>query len=249
MQETKTTESSTGGKLEDVDFPRSDIYVSANINQKKEMFKYHTKEGSFHFFLMLNAGVHYTQEQVEHCNGYYDCYNCGRAIMENVYMYPEEITARSETICSPLPHCRPSCCLRTVEDIPNNHDLKACFFFMYGGNIRCAPPRMLLYIPGRLTLEEYHDTIDNSLVVQQETNIVRSFMAPTFLSCTFLKDHQLVPDVMALIEEMSIESKTAVGPGRTRDNNHVNIVNLSTTDLTKTGLSKTFVIDPSSFRS
>jgi hypothetical protein len=69
-----------------------------------------------------------------------------------------------------------------------------------------------------------------------------------YTSCTFLKGHQLVKDVVALIGELSMESKTSVGPTRNRDNSKLNVVELPTNDLFKTYLSDTFSIDSASYR-
>jgi hypothetical protein len=394
MQETRASENSTGGVLEEVLFPRSTIYVSTNAEKTDTRFTYQTKEGSFHFFLLLNAGSLYTRDLVDRCEGRLCCFNCTRPIVGKVFFFPEQ-AAGDKFVCSALPHCRVECAHRTVEDRRTNHDLKTLFYLMHG-TVRCAPSRTLLYMPGKLSVDDYHaalddqevsgdeselrcyncdgvlsdrivqipqrftkagqpvfgqlphcreacalrtindiphngalkvaffrqfgnqfraapprsllyipnaiglqiyhDLVDRSLVVEIESSSVRAFMAPTFVSTTFLTGHtlapdsqqllqqfepqgatsdsshglrlldsatilgpmyvtctclsnyQLVPDVLALIEEMGIESKTAAGPGRTRDNSKLSVVELTTQDLRKTRLSETFSIDPASSR-
>jgi hypothetical protein len=90
--------------------------------------------------------------------------------------------------------------------------------------------------------------VDDHLVVQEETSTVRSFLAPVYLSCTLLKNHQLVKDVVSLIEEMSIESKTSIGPSRSRDNSQLHVVELSTPNLFDSSISEMFKVDPASYR-
>jgi hypothetical protein len=248
MEESKGSSTSTGGFLDDADFPRSRIYVSTRKPQESKKYTFQTKEGSFHFFLALNSGANYSQEIISNCKGSLSCFNCSKPIEKQIYFYPTEYTKIGEFLCSPIPHCRPGCCLRSVQDHQNNYDLLSNFYLMYGSNVVCAPPRFLLYVPGGLTHEKYHHTLDDNLVVQEETSIVRSYLAPVYVSCTFLKGHQLVKDVISLIEELSIESKTSVGPSRSRDNSKLNVVELPTKDLFKTKLSETFTIDPSSYR-
>ena len=403
MEETKTTEHSTGGVLEEVNFPRSTIYVSANKQKENTGFTFQTKEGCFHFFLILNAGTHYTRDLFHHCAGRLRCYNCTRHIHNKVYLYPEDMVD-GVPICNPLPHCRKECARRTVEDIRENHNLKASFYLMYGrvncapvrallymsgklsvagyhamidgidipqeiepdprcynchgpivhppifypkrftkngepmptklphcrvecalrtvnniphntalkvaffqqfgGDVLASPHRSLLYLPGSISLESFHAVIQDNLVVEIECPNVRAFLAltfvsqtflsghtlapnvlqlqkeldvhnatqeensssparlrkieldpehhlviaPIYVSCTHLRNHQLVPDVIALTEEMGIESKTAAGPGRTRDNSELKVVELETPDLTHTSLSRMFAIDPASSR-
>jgi hypothetical protein len=249
MEETKVGPDTTGGFLDDTDFPRSKIYVSTKSGKQKKKYTFQTKEGSFHFYLAFNPGVNYTQEMVSNCQGQLKCYNCAGQIEKQVYFYPHTYTKHAEFVSSPIPHCRPSCVLRTVHDIPNNFDLMGIFYLMYGSTVSCAPPRHLLYVPGGLSHEAYHHTIDDKLVIHEEQgNTVRSYLSPMYTSCTFLKGHQLVKDVVALIGELSMESKTSVGPTRNRDNSKLNVVELPTNDLFKTYLSDTFSIDSASYR-
>lgn len=248
MEEVKINSYGVGGYTEDVDFPRSDIYISSKQGDEKKLYTFRTKEGSFHFFLVFNPGTHFTQEEVKDCKGDRLCFNCSQPIVGPIYFYPTEYTKLEEIICSPIPHCRPACALRSVTDIKNNFDLLSNFFLMYGPDISCAPPRMLLYVPGGLTIAQYHSMINDGLIVHEECQIVRSFLAPVYMSCTFLQGHQLVTDVVSLIEEMRIESKTSVGPSRSRDNSKLNVMELPTKDLFNTVLADTFSVDPSSSR-
>ena len=248
MEETQATDTKTGGFLNDVVVPRSKIYVSSLKDEKKQQFTYNMANGSTHFYLILRSGQHYTQDLITSCRSRLRCYNCSAPIENQVYFYPSDYTKFSEFICCPIPHCRPGCALRTLQDLPNHHDLLSNFYLMYGAHIICAPPRFLLYTPGGVDLEQYHRMMDTNLVVQDEPPNVRSFLAPTYVSCTFMQGHQLVKDVVTLIEEMSIESRTSVGPSKARDNSGLKVLELRRTDLLSTDLSKTFAIDPSSHR-
>lgn len=248
MQETKATDTSSGGFLKEVRFPRSKIYVSTRSKSRKKKYRFKSKEGSFHFFLRLDAGKNYDQETVLKCRGKYRCLNCSRAIQEAIYFYPIEYTKKAEFVCDPAPHCRSSCALRSAMDTKNNFDLNSIFYLMYGANVVCAPPRRLLYLPGGPSVEEYHKMIDDSMVVNEETKQLRSFIAPVYFSCTFLKNHQLVPDVTSLIEEVTLDTKISVGPSRSRDDSDLTVVELPSRDPFKTRLSETFSIDPASYR-
>lgn len=247
-EETKEEMFETTGFEREVEIPLSKIYVTQHNADQKQKYTFITKEGSFHFLLLLNAGAHYTQELIDHCGGAYRCYNCCNAIQNKIYFYPTDYTKLGEFMVSPIPHCRAACALRTVIDLPNNFDILSNFHLLYGLNVTCAPPRHLLFIPGGSSSEEYHSMIDDSLVVESDQKMVRSFLAPLFFSCTFLKDHQLVKDVVALIEEFSIENKTSVGLGRTRDNSQMTVIELPTRDLFNSRLTTTFAVDPSSYR-
>jgi hypothetical protein len=248
MQRTPSTQDTSGGHTEEFSFPRSKIYVSSDKEKPNKKYIHKTKEGSFHFFLVFTPGENYTQEGIENCEGTKNCYNCNILIKEKIFFYPIAYTKVGVPVCSPIPHCRPECVLQTIDCVPNNHDLKTNFYMMYGPNYTSAPPRFLLYVPGGLTLEEYHNTIDDNLTIVEEEKGVRSFLAPMYISCTFLKNHQLVKDVISLVEEFSLESKTSIGPSRMRDNSDMEVVDLEPKNLFDTKLSKMFDIDPSSYR-
>ena len=248
MEETKVTKEKAGGFASVVDIPKSNIYISGNKQETKKKFLCQAKEANFHFFLILNSGQNYTQEMITSCDGSIFCFNCNQSIHGQIYFYPTDFNRFGDPSCVPIPHCRAGCALRSCMDAPNNHDLISNFYLMYGNNVVCAPPRVLLYIPGGLSLKKYHEMMDNCMVVQEERKNIRSFLAPVYISCTMLKDHQLVTDVVSLIEELSIESKISIGPSRSRDNSQMNVVELETPDLFKTPICSMFSVDPASYR-
>jgi hypothetical protein len=137
---------------------------------------------------------------------------------------------------------------RTVQDLPNNADRLTNMFLMYGANITCAPPRFLLYVPGGFDLVKYHQIIDDQIVVQEELPFTRSLHAPIFLTFTLFKDHQLVPDVVAYIDEMLTEKKNTIGPARNRDNSDLKILELEPKKLTQSKLAEMFQFEPASFQ-
>lgn len=243
------------GSYRDVAVPRSNIYVSSSSNSGssggavKQKYKFQCADvSSFHFFLILKTGNLYTQEDVEECKGKYNCYNCSRKIMKRMYFYPEIFDPQTnEPTCNPIPHCRKECMYRTVQDMANNADLLTNLFLMYGHEMICAPPRFLLFIPGGLTVEKYHQLIDDGIVIQEEEPYIRCFHAPIYMSCTLFKDHQLVPDTVAFIDEMMVERKNAIGPSRIRDNSDLKVLELEPKQLTQTKLSNMFNFEPSSF--
>jgi hypothetical protein len=153
-------------------------------------------------------------------------------------------------MCNPLPHCRLACCRRTVQDIPNNFDLLGAFYLMYGACEGCAPPRMLLFVPGGLTIDEYHQAVDDGLVMAQERPDVRAFISPVHLSCTPLKNHRLMPNSLAMIEDMLVNDKAVIGPPRERSDEPASMetCDMPQQDPFKTHLSQVFTIDPSSYR-
>ncbi len=231
--------------------PRSSIYVTSSTapTETKQVFKFQTDVSKFHFYLILKCGVHYTQEDLEHANGKYQCHNCGRKIQDQVYFYPERFDVHTNRfICNPTPHCRTACVYRTLQDLKNNDDYLTNFFLMYGNQVNCAPDRFLLSIPGGLSLEEYHRSIDESVVFQTHPQHIRAFPGPVYVSCTLLKDHQLVPDVISYLEELNIDPKCSnIGPARDRDDSTIQVKTLSPKSLRDSQLSKVFPMDPRSF--
>ena len=231
--------------------PRSTIYISSDVAQQpastpKHRFK--TDISKFHFFLILKAGSHYTLDILKECGGQYECHNCRRKIMKQMYFYPEIFLAQiDEPICNIIPHCRTSCIYRTLQDMPNNCDLLINFFLMDGHDIVCAPPRFLLVIPGGYTIEEYHQVIDKGQVIQQEEPLIQSFFAPIYISSTMQSGHQLLDDIVTYIDEMRIQKKSSLGPSRTRDDADHHVVALQTKALTDTPLAQVFNTEPSSF--
>lgn len=250
MQETSTTEFASGGYSVVPTFPRSQIYVSSNSkspqSDQKHKYTTHTKNSVKHFFLVLTVGKNYNVEDVKQCNGLFNCYNCTRPIMEQMYFYPTESAIYDTFICSPIPHCSPSCCLRTLNDLSNNGSMKELFYLFYGGDVICAPPRSLLFIPGGLSVEEYHSKCETNQVVDCQSKIIRFFIAPMYVSSSCVENFQLITDTRAFIEECKIQSKISVAPERTRDNNGLVVKELNALSLKDNRISNIFEIDPSS---
>lgn len=245
----------TQGFFRNVAIPRSSIYVSSSgmkeaedkvANKKK--YKFESNVTTFHFFLILRAGVHYTEEDIQDCQGKYSCHNCGRKIMGPIYFYPEEFDCQTnDATCSPIPHCRVECVYRTLQDMKNNADLLTNFFLLYGHDITCAPERFLLVIPGGLNIEAYHKAIDDKLIIQQHPSYIRGCFGPVFISSTLFQNHQLVPDTVAFLDEMTIVTKNTIGPSRNRDNSDLKVVELAPKKLIDTKLAEVFSFEPTSF--
>jgi len=242
------------GAFQNVQIPRSSIYVSSSAEKKeleiegKKKYKFESNVTSFHFYLILRAGVHYTEEDVLQCQGKYKCCNCTRPIMGQIYFYATEFDCQTnEPTCNPIPFCRPECVYRFLQDLPNNADLLTNFFLLYGHNIICAPERFLLFVPGGLTNEEYHKVIDDQLVLQSHPSYIRGCFGPVFISCTLFKDHQLVPDTIAFLDEMQIQTKNTIGPSRNRDNSDLKVIELPPKKLVDSKLGEIFSFEPSSF--
>ena len=105
----------------------------------------------------------------------------------------------------------------------------------------------LLFLPGGLTLEQYHAAIDEKKVVQPHNGkMVKAFLAPTYYSCTIFKDHQLSKDAQDIIEEMSRETKNCINLERSREENHPTIVMPISSSFST--LRSSFVLDPLSER-
>jgi hypothetical protein len=223
--------------------PRSKIYVNESVTKRYHFDKLVTGN---HFFLVMPSGSLYTDTAVASCQGAYSCFNCTKSIEGRIYFYPQEYSTRNEFYCNPLPHCRPECARRTVQDINNNYDLLSLFFLMYGGDVVCAPSRTLLYLPGAMDLDQYHASVDDKLVLVCETPHVRSFMSPVYVSCSPLQDHQLVPNSIATIQEMIMDDKTTIAVPRKSDCADMTDENeLAAPDPFNTKMSHIFELDPS----
>ncbi len=249
-------DSKTSGVFRNVQIPRSSIYVSATADQQetqKKKYKFESAAASFHFFLILKVGENYVQNEeqddIQRCNGKFHCYNCHRPILGAMHFYPEQFHFQThEPTCNPIPHCRPECVFRTIQDMPNHDDLLNNFFLLYGHDFICAPPRCLLYVPGGLSLDQYHKSIDDQLAIQMQDTLVRGVLAPVYVSCTLFQEHQLVPDTVALLEELQMETRTTIGPSRNRDNSELSVVALKPEKLTQSAIGQVFQFDTASFR-
>lgn len=207
---------------------------------------------SSHCFLIFRAGEHYTLEDIEQANGKYQCHNCRRPIHGRVYFYPVgQHPQTSEFELNPIPHCRPSCALRTIHDM---HDGTAkttllCLFTLCYGVVPCAPERFLLTIPGGTSIDEYHRLIDEGVFVMEEPPGRQSLFAPVYLTMTVLnKDHQLIDSAVKLSDELQAHHVTNIGPTRLRDNSNLNVVELPPKLLTQSRIADVFPMEPASFR-
>lgn len=212
------------GCLQNPIFPKSKIYTSGNsdVNMesdaKHDAATVHTQDypkpkpeknqtfefnnvASKHVIILFTPGTHYTNEIISNCGGKYRCYNCQRWITEQIFFYPTEYQLEEDTfLCSAIPHCAKHCALRTVHDVPNNFDLLSVFFLLYGSGVICAPPRYLLYVPGGLSIEEYHQFVQQGQVLNSESRLIRSFIAPMYISSTLLSGYQLNPMVVNMVD-------------------------------------------------
>jgi hypothetical protein len=229
MEDVDATEFSSGGFFRKTVFPESKIYVSSGSEIKRSfVIAAEPPDAVIHYFLIHDAGANYTEEMVKNCQGNLSCFNCNSPIKTQIYFYPQEYTQLGDFICSPLPHCCKPCMLRTITDIPNNSNLLSNFFLMYGPNVKCASPRECLYLPGGLSLEQYHDM--NEVTIEPDSREVRSFLAPKYYSITMFKNHQLVDDSKKVIDFLTTETKSSIGPQRAREQNDMTVVVMPTSN-------------------
>jgi len=187
--------------------PRSKIYVSAtptaasSSTDPRSLFQLDGAQGITHFYLVLSSEL-YTKDLIENCNGRLACFNCTRPIAERVYFFPTRFDEQATFECSQIPHCRSQCMMRTVLTLPNNFDLLTNLFNMYG-DTTAAPPRELLYIPGGVTLDRYHQLIEEGVVMELEPPNVQSFIGPIFMSSAVLRNHQMVESSHQALERLA----------------------------------------------
>ena len=207
--------STTHSKNTIVDEPRSKIYHSSRGSDALCKFETaaHDVQTS-HILLVLTSGAHYTQDLISRCTGALRCYNCTQSIDNHVYFYPVEYTKHSEFVCSPLPHCRAACALRTVYDTVDNHNLLTVFVLMYGDSVYAAPPRQLLYVPGGMDTATYHTTIEQHTVMQIEPPNIRSFFAPIYVSSAIMEKYTLRVDSIEQVTRDTNEHRVFIGKGR-----------------------------------
>ncbi len=206
-----------------MNLPQSNVYTANSIHpSSKPLIKLEdeTKRPSVFFFVPLH--VPFTQEEISDCQGKWPCFTCNRPIPKCIFFYPESVDAQGvfhveRSLGSyPAPHCRPGCAFRTVLDKPNNTNLITYFALMYGPDVYPAPPRILLYIPGGLTIEQYHKQMDDHVVIQEESKTVRSFLCPVYLSLAHLIDHRLPPSSIATCDQMMDSGENGNAPRRKR---------------------------------
>jgi hypothetical protein len=76
---------------------------------------------------------------------------------------------------------------------------------MYG-DMDAAPARELLFLPGGLTLDKYHELTDRHVAIELEPPNVQSFVGPIFLSYSVLSDHQMVASSLQALEKLASQS-------------------------------------------
>jgi hypothetical protein len=234
------------GFLHKPEYPISRVYVS----DEKRAYTCVPKSDPtkvIHYFLIHDAGAHYTPEIVKNCKSRYRCYNCSQPIENQIFFYVLDYDTMGQFTCSPIPHCCEECALRTITDIPNNSDLLSNFFLMYGPTISCPPPRVLLFLPGGLSLEQYHECAAKNVRIEEDSLQVRSFLAPKYYSVTMFENHQLVQVAKDIIDAMALESKSSIGPQRSREQSTMNVVTMPINNGLS-NLASTFVLDPASTR-
>ncbi len=242
MDDIAGTECSSGGFFRKTIFPESKIYVSSGSEIKRNfVISAEPPDAVIHFFLVHDTGANYTEEIVKNCLGKISCFNCNRSIQGQIYFYPQEYTQLGDFICSPIPHCSKPCALRTISDISNNSNLLSNFFLMYGPNVECPPPRECLYLPGGLTLEQYHNM--EGIRIESDSREVRAFLAPKYYSITMFKNHQLVDESKKIIEFLTMETKSSIGPQRSREQDDMTIVVMPTSN-NLSNISSVFTLDP-----
>jgi len=232
------------------DIPRSPIYVSGKSDTVVlPTYKFKNAQREFDFFLILTAGVHYTQEDILEAKGKYKCYNCSRPIMKEIYFMVEHVAHQTQKpILNVIPHCRDSCLYRTIQDIPNNSELLTNFFLVFGHDIICAPERFLLYIPGGLDIDQYHHCIDEKLVIQKQSVMIRGVFSPVYISSYMFTAHQLHPETVAFLDELQADgTKSSMAPTQHAENGGSTVTPLPPKKLTQTRLATTFPFDEASF--
>ena len=98
------------------------------------------------------------------------------------------------------------------------------------------------------TLFENHQLLaEVDILTDDRVSVGQQRFSSVYLSCSLIKDHQLVPDTVAFIDELQIEKKHTIGPSRNRNNADLKVVELRPRKLTETKLNETFEADPDSF--
>lgn len=185
---------------------------TVNINNK-----------TIHAFLEWQ--ISYSPEEIEDCKGKYNCYNC-QIPVNRIYFYPTLYNKHEQFGCCAWPHCSPSCTLRTVLDLPNHENLITYHFLMYG-IVQPSPPRFMLYVPGGVSLPQYHELTANNVVIQQDSKHVRSFLCPSYVSSSYMPNFQMSEAAIQATDAMANEHE---GPKRARDMNKVRILELPRPD-------------------
>lgn len=244
--------------------PHSTIYVSSSSSSSSssappksslQSFEIDSDVSEYHFHLIWLPGDHYTTDpneknkiNINQCQGKCECM-CGRQIQGRIYFIPLESKPPNGMVCSPVPHCRPGCVLRSIEEGGRNKSfLLTQFYLTYGKDIIMAPPRFMLKTPGGLSLDEYHAKMDQGVILQDHPWQTLPFFAEIYVSSTLFQNHQLVPDVVNFIDQRTEDKKTAMAQARKRDDRTLNIVSLPPKRLDQSRISELFAMDPGSLQ-
>lgn len=178
---------------------RSRVYVGSKVDRlSSEVFTLGGKED----LCRIVGDPAYTQEMLRQCRGILKCYNCNQSIEGRVFLFPVEYkTTEKLFVCSPIPHDTPSCALRTLYDLPNNFDMLSAFFMLYGNNVHPAPPRLLLYVPHGLSLEQYHEQAHHGNVIQHDCSQIRSMVAPSVFTSVLFPHFKLTESAKDFINQ------------------------------------------------
>ncbi len=171
----------------------SRVFTTSQAEHKPQ-FTLNTEKGNVHFFLEWRCEGLYTQEEINECKGRKNCYNCNCPIQGPLFFYPVMLSKLEVFACDPSPHCSKACARRSVIDLPMHDNLSMLFAIMYG-DVLPAPPRKLLYLG--VSLKEYHQMVKDDVVMQLESESVRSFIAPVYVSASFMKDYKMSDGAMA----------------------------------------------------
>ena len=233
-----------GTHLENVTIPRSTIFVNETDtlptvrNSKKKLSSGITK-------LIFDHA--YDADTIMNCKGNHSCYNCSCPIHGRIYFIPVSFDKFGQPTFSPLSHCGKSCVLRTCVDMSMKYENYLSFFYrFYGHNVKCAPPRGLLYIPNGMTKEQYVDTLDEDTVYEFEEPNILPFFAPVVVSHTLLNKNQVDDGTKMVIDEHyeDIEKFVKKTLKNKPQSNRV-VITLPSSDKIKPKVSETFEVSAS----
>ncbi len=241
------------------DVSRSTIYRSEGVQFLKRTTTVHVEGRSqrLHMFMIWTSGMNYTQEQLDECNGAFNCYNCNRPIKKEIVFYPLYKTKTGVPVFHPTPHCTQGCAYRTVLNLPNNYDLLGVWTLIYGAEVKPVPDRLLLFLPGGMSMEQYHTVAEQGAMYGVERAHVRSFLAPVYVSAVLMdpNKHALYQEVAQEIESLHLESETPLQQPATngtatavQDQQHRTVVNLLVRKPGDSKLASVFSMDPASSR-
>ena len=145
----------------------------------------------------------FSDDMIHNCQGKCQCYNCNRPIQGRICFRPLSLNAMEQIMVSPIPHCSPSCVMRSIKDGSYDaQDHMMLFYILYGKDVVCAPPRALLYLPGGLTLDQYHSHTFTAEELHQNVS----------LSPKYTIEVQSLQEKSMLFEKVHSESNTSTTP-------------------------------------